>query len=212
MGRRGWGILIGAVVIVIVVGVAAAVLLDGRGEAAGEATSTPTESVVSPTLSATPSPTPTPSLTSGEAPADVSCQSISRTAVQQMMTENGWVSWETQSEQIGARPFDRFPGGAPAGHIVCRWGESPDLATDNIIDLAWSPIEPDAATAAQQLLVTEGYQSIDAPEGLYLAMTGAGTFADDEGWGETYLFTADDVRWAMTKADVAYVKAPDEDG
>ena len=129
-----------------------------------------------------------------------------------MMAQNGWISWETQNEQIGARPFDRFPDGTPEGAIVCRWGESPDLATDNLIDLAWTPIGTDAATAAQQMLVAEGYQRVDAPEGVYLAMPATGGPGDAEGFGDSYLFTADDVRWAMTKADLAYIKAPDEAG
>ena len=62
------------------------------------------------------------------------------------------------------------------------------------------------------MLVTEGYQRIDAPEGVYLAMPATGGPGDAEGFGDSYLFTVDDVRWAMTKADLAYVKAPDETG
>jgi hypothetical protein len=129
-----------------------------------------------------------------------------------MMAQNGWVSWETQGAQIGARPFERFPDGTPDGAIVCRWGESPDIPTDNLIDLAWTPIGSDAATAAQQMLAAEGYQRIDAPEGVYLAMPATGGAGDSEGFGDSYLFTPDDVRWAITKAALANVKAPDEAG
>ena len=49
-------------------------------------------------------------------------------------------------------------------------------------------------------------------EGIYLAMPATGGPGDAEGFGDSYLFTVDDVRWAMTKADLAYVKAPDEAG
>ena len=127
-----------------------------------------------------------------------------------MMTQNGWISWETQDQTIGARPFDRFPDGPPGGQLVCRWGESPDIPTDNIIDLAWSPIEAGAASGAQQTLAGEGYERLEGPEGVYLALPGVDGWADAEGYGDSYLFTEDDVRWAMTKADLAYVKAPDE--
>ena len=73
-----------------------------------------------------------------------------------MMASNGWVSWETQDQQIGARPFDVFPNGTPDGAIVCRWGADPNLATDNVIDLAWSPIDPESAVAAMDKLEERG--------------------------------------------------------
>ena len=130
-----------------------------------------------------------------------------------MMATGGWVSWETQDQQIGARPFDVFPNGSPEGAIVCRWGEDPQLATDNVIDLAWSPIDPESAVAAMDELEEQGFIRIDTPDGIYLAMTGPAGFTDAEGYGETYFFGFDDVRWAATKADVtAYVKAPTESG
>lgn len=209
MSRRAWAILIGVVALVIVVGVVVAVLVANQPDA--DAGPTPT-----PTVSDSPSPSPTPEPTSSLAPAPpavlATCETTSTAEFQAMMAQNGWISWETQNEDIGARPFDRFPEGAPDGQIVCRWGVSPDLATDNVVDLAWSPIEPDAAASAQSYLLTEGYQRIDAPEGVYFALTGTDFHSDAEGYGETYLFTDDDVRWALTKADVAYVKAPDEEG
>ena len=85
--------------------------------------------------------------------------------------------------------------------------------TDNVIDLAWSPLAPASAAAAQEALAAEGFQRIDAPEGVYLALKPAGgDWVDAEGYGETYLFTDDDVRWGRTKEYVGYVKAPDENG
>ena len=129
-----------------------------------------------------------------------------------MMAANGWVSWETQDQQIGARPFDSFPNGRPDGAIVCRWGESPDVATDNIIDLAWSPIDPESAVAAMDELEEAGLSSASTPpEGVYLAMPGPRDTPTPKATATTYLFGFDDVRWAATKADVtAYVKAPTE--
>jgi hypothetical protein len=208
VSRRGWTILIVIVALVAAAGIAIAVFAAGR-QPTPAATSTPTPA---PTETATVGPTPSPSLTGGGRPAVATCETISTAEFQAMMAQNGWISWETQDEQIGARPFDRFPDGSPEGAIVCRWGVSPDLATDNIEDLAWSPIGTDAAAAAQAFLVDEGFQRIEAEEGVYLALTGAGDWVDGEGFGETYLFTDDDVRWARTKAATASAKAPDEDG
>ena len=122
------------------------------------------------------------------------------------------LSRDQMIELTAQNPFDRFPDGRPEGAIVCRWGKSPDLPTDSIIDLAWTPIGTDAATAAQQMLAAEGYQRIDAPEGVYLAMPATGGPGDAEGFGDSYLFTVEDVRWAMTKADLVYIKAPDDAG
>ncbi len=170
---------------------------------ATSASSAPVDTPPAPTPTAA-SPSPTPSTVTA------TCETTSTAEFRAIVAQNGWVSWETQDQTIGARPFDRFPDGAPVGQLLCRWGESPDIPTDNLIDLAWSPIASSAAAAAQESLVGEGYERIDAPEGMYLAMRSAEGWADDEGYGDSYLFTDDDVRWAMTKADLAYVKAPDE--
>jgi hypothetical protein len=209
--KRLWAIAGGAVALVVIIVLVVIAVAPKASEALPEntptATSTPT-AIPSPTASATPTPTFT-------TPATVAatCENTSTDVFRSMMTTNGWVSWQTQDQQIGARPFDTFPNGSPAGAIVCRWGADPELATDNVIDLAWSPIDPESAVAAMDELEEQGLVRIDAPEGIYLAMTGPEGFTDAEGYGETYLFGFDDVRWAATKADVtAYVKAPGEAG
>lgn len=209
MSRRGWGILIGVVALTIVVAVVVAVFVATRADEQPVATPTPT---ASDTPSSSPTPDASPSLTPAPPLVEATCETTSTEEFQEMMAQIGWISWETQNAEIGARPFERFPEGAPDGQIVCRWGVSPDLATDDVIDLAWSPIGTEAAASAQAFLLDEGYQRIDAPEGVYFALTGTDFHSDAEGYGETYLFTGDDVRWALTKADVASVKAPDEQG
>ena len=206
MSKRGWGILIG-----VIAGLAVAMIVGVVLSGAGEPVPTPVATPAAPET-AVESASPTPSITPAAAAVAATCQTTSTQEFQAMMAQNAWISWETQNEQIGARPFERFPDATPEGAIVCRWGESPDLATDNLIDLAWTPIGTDAATAAQQMLVAEGYQRVDAPEGVYLAMPATSGPGDSEGFGDSYLFTADDVRWAMTKADLSYIKAPDEAG
>lgn len=205
--KRLWAIA-GGVVAVVAIIVLVVILSSPKGSEASPtptppATSTPT-SIPTPSASATPTPTFT-----APATIDATCENTSTAEFRAMTASNGWVSWETQDQQIGARPFDSFPNGRPEGAIVCRWGESPDVATDNIIDLAWSPIDPESAVAAMASLEEAGYVRIDAPEGVYLAMPGTAGYTDAEGYGDTYLFGFDDVRWAATKADVtAYVKAP----
>ena len=209
--KRLWAIAGVAVALVAVI-VLAVTLLAPK---ASEASPTPSPSATGAPIaepSATASGTPTPTVTAPAA-VDATCENTSTELFRSMTASNGWVSWETQDQQIGARPFDAFPNGRPDGAIVCRWGEDPDLATDNIIDLAWSPIDPESAVAAMDDLEDQGFIRIDAPEGIYLAMTGPEGYTDAEGYGETYFFGFDDVRWAATKADVtAYVKAPTERG
>ena len=54
-----------------------------------------------------------------------------------------------------------------------------------------------------QLLEAEGYERIDAPEGIYLAMPGRRRMAaTPRATAADLPLHADDVRWATTKADV----------
>jgi hypothetical protein len=209
--KRLWLIAGGAAALVAIIVLVLTSVFPKASEA--EPTPTPTVSTTPtsappPTPSATPTPTPTES-----APTTVvaTCENTSTAEFRAKMAGNDWVSWETQDEQIGARPFDVFPNGTPDGAIVCRWGADPNLATDNVIDLAWSPIDPENAVAAMDKLETEGYTRLTMADGIYLAMEGPPGYTDAEGWGLTYYFGIDDVRWAATKADVTNdVKAPTE--
>ncbi len=207
--KRLWLIAGGAAAVVAIIVLVLTSVFPKASEA--EPTPTPTASTTptsdpSPTSSATPTPT-----ASALPTIDATCENTSTAEFRAMMATNGWVSWETQDQQIGARPFDTFPNGSPDGAIVCRWGADPNLATDNVIDLAWTPIDPENAVAAMDKLETEGYTRITQADGIYLAMQGPEGQTDAEGWGPTYYFGFDDVRWAATKADVTnYVKAPTE--
>jgi len=207
--KRLW-LIAGAAVAAVAVVILPAMIVSTQ---ASEAEPTPSATAASPSPtqspSATPTPTPTPSPTAEQ--AEVTCDDIATAVFLEKMASNGWVSWQTQDQAIGARPFEDFPNGSPPGAIVCRWGAGPEVATDNIIDLAWTPIDPENAVAAMQKLADQGYVRTDAPDGVYLSLTGPEGYTDAQGWGETYYFTAYDVRWAATRADVdAYVKAPTE--
>jgi hypothetical protein len=208
--KRLWLIAGSAVAVVAILVIVAGLFAPQASEA--EPTPTPTA-----TASVTPAPAPTavprasPTVTPTPSPAAADCDTITTAAFRQKMTSNGWVSWQTQDQAIGPRPFDTFPNGSPRGALVCRWGADPAAATDNVIDIAWAPIDPENAVAAMQKLAEQGYVRTDTPDGIYLSLTGPAGYTDAEGWGETYYFALSDVRWAATRADVAaYVKAPDE--
>lgn len=124
-----------------------------------------------------------------------------------MMASNGWVSWTPETSGREWSPFGSFPNGAPRGELACTWGEDVNLGTDNVISLAWAPIDPENAVAAMQALEQGGFNRVESPEGVYLTM--AGTPASQaNGYEESYLFTPFDVRWAVTKSDLTFVKAP----
>ncbi|MEU1970233.1 hypothetical protein ABZ477_01090 [Microbacterium sp. NPDC019599] len=200
MSKRSiWILVIGAIVLVAIGAAVVLALANPGGEPAP--TSSPTASGT-PAPSETPAPSPTPTPTPSETAAAATCENTSTAEFQAMMAGNGWISWETQDEQIGARPFDSFPGGAPVDQLICRWGESPDIPTDNLIDLAWAPLTGDETLAGQEALVEAGYAREESVEGAWLTIPG----------GDAYLFTGTDVRWAVTREDIAYIKAPGEEG
>ncbi len=206
--KRLWAIAGGAAVLVAII-VLVLMLTHTSPEPEPTPTASPTAEQT-PTSSPTPSAAPTPTSAPPAAVA-ATCDNTATDLFRSMMATNAWVSWQTQDQQIGARPFDILPNGSPDGAIVCRWGADPNVATDNVIDLAWAPIDPENAVAAMQKLEDQGFTRIEETDGVYLAKPGTPGYADADGWGETYYFGFADVRWAATKADVTnYVKAPDE--
>ncbi|MEV8266215.1 hypothetical protein [Microbacterium sp. NPDC076911] len=168
------------------------------GDADEAATASPTA-----TATATPAPTQSPSPTASETPTptaiSVTCATISTDEFHSIMAENGFVSWETTDEQIGAQPFDAFPGGPPEDQIVCRWGEGQDIPTDNVIDLAWAPLAAGDQSGAQDYLVAQGYTRSNRDEGALFSIDG----------GDGYLFTDSDVRWAPQADYLQYIQSPD---
>ncbi|WP_194411312.1 hypothetical protein [Microbacterium cremeum] len=186
----------------------ALILLAATGCTASEQESAPTPSPSKP-AKATPSPTPT-----SAANVEATCDNTATDAFQTLMAEREWVSW--RSDVGMGSMFDQFPEGAPNGSLTCTWGADPDLATDNVITLAWAPLDPAIAAATQEHLVSLGYERIEAREGVYLAMPGdtddpgMAQWLDDDGYGQAYLFTGDDVRWALYRDELAFIKAPHE--
>lgn len=175
--------------------------------------SAPTPTAASPTDTATAAPTRTPIPTRTPSPTPtpgVTCEQITTAEFDANVTGRSWVTWALPRGGVDFTPFEEFFGERPKGSLVCRSGADPGLATDDVVDLAWSPVGPADAAAAQERLEVNGYQRIDAPEGVYYALPGDYGFGDAEGFAQTYLFTATDVRWAIYKSDVRFVKAPSD--
>lgn len=168
----------------------------------------PVTPTATPTASAPPTTTPTPTPTP-EA-IEPTCENTSTAQFQQMMAENGWVSWIGRVTGVEWSPFEDFPVDPSDAGIVCTWGKDPDLATDNIITLAWAPIGAAEAAAAQEQLVAEGYERTVAAEGTYVALRDQQGSADTGGYVDTYLFTDGDVRWGAYKDEVVFVTAPSD--
>lgn len=172
------------------------------------ATATPTASptrAASPTPTPTPTPTPSPTPTTAPTPAAATCENTSTAEFQALARSNGWIPWSTVDEPIGARPFDGFPGGVPEGHIVCRWGAGPEVATDNIVDLAWARIDPYNAVSAMQHLEETGWTRGETDA------SGATLFTSEtSGPGGAFLFTPSDVRWAADAEHLDDITSPDE--
>jgi hypothetical protein len=156
---------------------------------------------------ASPTPEASPTALADEAPVVyTSCDEVITPAFRQMVADNGWVGWNMVGQAIGHSPFDQFPEGAPAGQLSCRFGAGPDVATDNVVDLGWAPIADDDAESAQKHLADAGFQRIDTPEGTQWSVHGEAGWADADGWGQTYLFTGTDVRWALIRDQLAYLR------
>lgn len=171
---------------------------------AGPETTSKTPTATAPSAAFRASPSATPTVTPTPA-VEATCENTVTAEHLETMASNGWVSWSTDA----GSPLDAFPSGAPAGHLTCTWGADPDLVTDNVLTLAWAPIDEESAAAAQSSLLGQGYERVEATEGVYLVMRG-GPWVDADGFSDAYLFTGTDVRWAVVKDLLKLVKAPGE--
>jgi hypothetical protein len=195
--RTVWISVAVAAVVAIVIGVIVFANLRMPEPAASPTPSDPTPSASASTSSPSPTPTPTPTATAGAS----TCDSIATDDFRALAADQGWTARDTVADEVGAKPFENFPGATPEGAIVCRWAEDPTAPSDNVIDLAWTPIDALLTEDAQIGLIDLGYERTEGPDGAQ--------FANPEG-GDAYLFTGPDVRWAMSVDELAFVKAPGE--
>jgi hypothetical protein len=73
----------------------------------------------------------------------------------------------------------------------------------------WAPITQDQAAEAQTTLVSQGWIREESPDGVYITEPKETTIAvDDEGYGMTYLFSADWVKLADTKQGLILIEWP----
>jgi hypothetical protein len=199
MSRRLIHAVLGATSITLLL-VACTPTMQGSEQAA-----VPTSSLVQPT------PDVATTMTSSTPSTPPTCENTATTSYRERAASGGWVSWTLPHSDVGASAFDGFPDPLDR-QVTCRWGASPNVATDNILDLGWAAIDAARSIRAQQFLTEQGLIRLEASEGVYLTTPDQAFMADAEGYGQTYLFTASDVRYALTKEDVSLVKAPEDMG
>ena len=147
------------------------------------------------------------------ATVEATCENTSTAEFRAMMATNGWVSWETQDQQIGARPFDALPERRARGRDRLPLGRRPeprDRQRHRPRVVAHRPRE--RGRRDDEARVRTGLHAHRGTRGHLPRDAGAeGGRATPKAGEPTYLFGFDDVRWAATKADVTdYVKAPTE--
>jgi hypothetical protein len=162
------------------------------------------------TQTPTQTPTPTPTDTAGQNPPAAapavytSCDTMMRAENFQRNRDRGWTAWdlvEQQTEPNGS-VFDSFPGGRPAGTMACRYGAGPDVATDNVIDLTWAPIDAEQAAIYQAHLESQGFVRIDGAETVQYSVRGTDGWTDADGWAQTYDFTPTGLRWVAIRDEL----------
>jgi hypothetical protein len=147
--------------------------------------------------------------TSSPSPVSVTqCEDLVTSELNTSLESNGWVSWNTLEQDPSYSPFDILPAGAPEGALSCRWGQGPEVGTDNVYDLAWAPVDPATAEDAARALEADGYRRIETSDGTYLALPQdpATGYADEDGLGPSFLFTGTDMRWAATREDLGHIR------
>lgn len=188
----------------------AAFLAVALGVSAAIATANaPDEPSASPSTSAAPSTAPKPTATSAPRPTasatdgpGATCENTVTDDFLTQMEAQGWTSIDTVDQAIGPKPFADFLDGTPAGAVVCRWAADPAGATDTLIDLAWAIAPGEAVADIVQRYTELGYVVTQEPAGMYLEQPG----------GQAYLLTPTDIRWAASRANLAYIKAPFDEG
>ncbi len=186
-----------AAFLAVVIGISAAIAIANAPAPAPTASATASATPV-PDPSPTASPAPSPTATNGA--FEPTCETTATADFLALMTTQGWTSLDTSRDPSGVRPFDEFLDGTPDITTTCRWAADPTASTTDAIDLGWTILPAEAIADFIQRSTEAGGVMTTASEGTYLEPPGGGA----------YLFTEFDARWAQTRANLAYIKAPHE--
>ncbi|MCR2763568.1 hypothetical protein NQ152_08600 [Microbacterium sp. zg.B48] len=169
--------------------------------ASGCASTPPAQPETSQTPAPAPtSPTPTPETEAPPTPAgDPTCETI---IPDQTVTDFEAVGWTARAE-----PFRVGELELPEG-VQCIWGDF-STATDHVQIYGWAPITAKQAADAQKYLKDAGWRVEESAEGVMLTESADTTVATDaDGYGLTYLFGDEWVKYADTKQGLLLVVWP----
>lgn len=131
--------------------------------------------------------------------ADPTCDTLISSSTVDTFASVGWTS-QQEPIWIGSQE-------APDG-ILCRWGDF-STANEQMQMFGWAPLTAAEASAAQDELVASGWIREETPAGVYLTENPDTAFVtDDDGYGQTYLFTDGQVTFADTKQGLLLVEWP----
>lgn len=139
------------------------------------------------------SPSPAPDA-AGDAPT---CEGIIPESVVSELQEIGWTV-DTQEFRIAATIIE--------GGIQCTWADF-TVATDNVQIYGWAPLGEEAAQAAAEDLVSQGWVREENADGVYVTENPDFVISpDDDGYGMTYLFADGQVKVADTRQGLLLVE------
>ena len=152
---------------------------------------TPTAAAPEPSTSAAPDPASTDEPT---------CETIISESVVAGFESVGWTS---QAEPLYVGSTEIEDG------LQCMWADFEGPAGDHGQIFGWAPITDDAAEAAQDELLGQGWLREEDAEGVYITESPETAIAkDDEGYGMTYYFTEGEVQVADTKQGLLLIEWP----
>lgn len=142
-------------------------------------------------------PTPEPEPASADEPT---CETLIGETTVANYEEVGWTAQESPL-YIGSTQID--------GGIQCMWADFDGPAGDQGQMFGWAEIAEDAAEAAQEELVAQGWVREEGDAGVYITESADTAIATDaDGYGMTYLFANGHVTVADTKQNLLLIEWP----
>lgn len=158
-----------------------------------EAPPATTPTAAAPEPSATPEPGPAST-------AEPTCETLIGESVVASFESVGWTAQEAPL-YIGSIEVEKG--------LQCMWADFEGPAGDHGQMFGWAPLSDADAAAAQDELVSQGWQREDGGAGVYITESPDTVIAPDEnGYGITYLFTEGQVTVADTKQGLLLIEWP----